>query len=103
MTRLPIVSAETAQRVTRALQEARTTCRAPAVVLAQHDLLLTDHRLHQVRGDTIHDVAEHIRTVRFREILLPAALKRGATPSEVRRALLDRVLIIEDAARRGEF
>lgn len=66
-------------------------------------LILGPDLANQIREQALRSAAEHLRQVRFRDLMGPRYLKHSATPSETRDALVARLEELAALARIGGF
>lgn len=87
------------------LMRARVTGTSPLTALHTAGLLLGPDLASRLREEAILSAAENIRQSRLRDLIGDGNryLRDGATPTEVRAAIVGRLEALAEAARAGRF
>lgn len=85
------------------LNRARANCVSPITALHTSGLLLTGPLASRIRAESITSAAEVIGRSKFVDLIGTRFRSHGATPSEVRTAIVARLELLAELAQKGEF
>lgn len=94
---------ETFKAATEAMSRGRVLGISPIAALHSAGLLLSPDLAARIREEILMSAAETIRTARLRDLMPPRYLKYGASPSEMREAIVGRLEELAQLTRLGEF